>query len=416
MAAVRLGDVGNADAARFGKPLDDVRILAAEQMQALPFGTQLLTRFGAEVVKIEHPTTGESGRTSLPAITDPEGRKVGATYLRNNLNKRSVGIDLKTPRGRELFLELVPHFDVVAENFKSGTMERLGLGYDDVARVHPSVVYLSISGFGSGESPYRGWPAYASIAEAMSGLYEYQREPDHPPAVGSAGALGDTSAAIFGVIGVLAALRHRDRTGEGQYVDVAMLDSMVVMADIVPNFWSLGLERGGTSPTIFDGFKASDGWFVIQVSREHQFERLAKIIGHPEWVDDPRFAERAKWRDHIEDVFRPAIEEWASTLTKREACATLATAGIAAGPSNGAEDVVTDPHVAAHNMLVEVPRPDGVEQPVLVSGNPVKMSKLAEGPETRPPWTGEHTEEVLRAELGLSDNQLADLRAKGVIA
>src|SRR5680860_1000731 len=259
---MRLGDVANEGAARFGKPLDDVRILAAEQMQALPFGTQLLTRFGAEVVKVEHPTTWESGRQSLPAITDPAGRKVGATFLRNNLNKRSVGIDLKDPRGRDLFLALVPHFDVVAENFKSGTMERLGLGYDDVARVHPAVVYLSISGFGGAESPYRGWPAYASIAEAMSGLYEYKREEDHPPAVGSAGALGDTSAAIFGVIGVLAALRHRDRTGEGQHVDVAMLDSMVVMADIVPNFWSLGLEQGGTSPTIFDGFKASDGWFV----------------------------------------------------------------------------------------------------------------------------------------------------------
>jgi crotonobetainyl-CoA:carnitine CoA-transferase CaiB-like acyl-CoA transferase len=215
---------------------------------------------------------------------------------------------------------------------------------------------------------------------------------------------------------VLAALRHRDRTGEGQHVDVAMLDSMVVMADIVPNFWSLGLGPGGTSPTIFDGFKASDGWFVIQVSREHQFERLAKIIGRPEWVDDPRFAERAKWRDHIEDVFRPAIEEWASTLTKREACVTLAAAGIAAGPSNSPEDVVNDPHVVAHNMLVEVPRTDGVEQPVLVSGNPVKMSKLAEGPETRMPWTGEHTDEVLRAELQLSDGELADLRAGGVIA
>jgi crotonobetainyl-CoA:carnitine CoA-transferase CaiB-like acyl-CoA transferase len=413
---MRLGDVANEGAARFGKPLDDVRILAAEQMQALPFGTQLLTRFGAEVVKIEHPTTGESGRQSLPAITDPDGRKVGATYLRNNLNKRSVGIDLKHARGRELFLELVPHFDVVAENFKSGTMARLGLGYDDVARVHPSVVYLSISGFGGGESPYHGWPAYASIAEAMSGLYEYKREEGRPPAVGSAGALGDTSAAIFGVIGVLAALRHRDRTGEGQHVDVAMLDSMVVMADIVPNFWSLGLERGGTSPTIFDGFQASDGWFVIQVSREHQFERLAKIIGHPEWVDDPRFAKRERWRDHIEGVFRPAIEDWASTLTKREACTTLAAAGIAAGPSNGAEDVVTDPHVDAHNMLVEVPRPDGVEQPVLVSGNPVKMSKLAEGPETRPPWTGEHTDEVLRAELDLDDAALAELRHAGVIS
>src|SRR4051795_4685567 len=239
---MRLGDITNPDAQQHGKPLDGVRVLAAEQMQALPYATQMLARLGADVVKVEHPVHGDSGRASTPAIRDPNGRDVGATYLRNNLGKRSVGIDFKSPEGRELFLALVPHFDVVAENFKPGTMDRMNLGYDAIAAVNPRAIYVSISGFGNTvETPYRDWPAYASIVEAMSGIYDY-RHPDSPPVTIPVGALGDISSALFGVIGVLAALRHRDRTGEGQYVDIAMFDAMVAMTDIVTNFWSLGVR------------------------------------------------------------------------------------------------------------------------------------------------------------------------------
>jgi formyl-CoA transferase len=413
---MKLGDVANPEAQRYGKPLDGVRVLAAEQMQALPFGTQLLARLGAEVVKVEHPVDGESGRGALPAMHDPRGRRVGATFLRNNLNKRSVGIDLKHDRGRELFLRLVPRFDVVAENFKGGAMARLGLGYDDVAQVDPRIIYLSISGFGNtSDTPY-DWPAYAPIVEAMSGIYEYKRLPDQPPVPSPAGALGDIGSSMFGVIGVLAALRHRDRTGEGQYVDVAMFDSMVSMTDIVTNFWSMGVRPDGPGPLlIMDGFRASDGWFIMQVGREHQFERLARLVGHPEWLEDPRLATRQGWREHLEDVIRPAVEAWAASKTKLDACHELSAAGVAAGPCNTAPDVIADPHVAARNMLVEVPRSDDVDEPVLVPGNPVKLSKMSEGPETRVPWVGEHTDKVLRKELGLSDAELTDLRAAGVI-
>ncbi len=414
---MRLGEVGNPDAVRYGKPLDGVRVLAAEQMQALPFGTQLLARLGADVVKVEHPVQGESGRGALPAMTDPSGRPVGATFLRNNLNKRSVGIDLKHPEGRKLFLGLVPHFDVVAENFKAGTMQRMGLGYDDVAEVHPGAIYVSVSGFGNTiPSPYDQWLAYAPIAEAMSGIYEYKQQDGQPPLVGPAGALGDISSAVFAVIGVLAALRHRDRTGEGQYVDVAMLDSTVAMTDLVTNFWSMGMRPGGLGPLlIMDGFEASDGWFIVQVGREHQFERLAQLVDHAEWLGDPRFATREGWRRHLEDAIRPAIEKWAADKTKLEACHAMNAAGIAAGPVNSAPDVIADPHVAARNMLVEVARTDDVAEPYLLPGNPVKLSKMAEGPETRVPWVGEHTGEVLAVELGLSDAELAALRAEGVI-
>jgi formyl-CoA transferase len=412
---MRLGDIANPQAAPNGKPLDGVRILAAEQMQALPFATQLLARLGAEVVKVEHPTHGESGRGALPAMEDPDGRRVGATFLRNNLNKRSVGLDLKSPRGRELFMELAGRFDVVGENFKAGTMDRLGLGYRELSERHPRLIYVSVSGFGNlGDSPYRSWPAYAMVPEAMSGLYEYARHGDEPPRVIPAGALGDISSALFTVIGIQAALRHRDMTGRGQQVDVAMLDSMLAMTDVITNFWSLGVRENALEG-IMTGFRASDGWFAVQVVREHQFDKLVELVGRPEWLTDERLSSRRGWADHLDEVIRPAVEAWAAGMTRLEVCDALGTAGIPAGPCYTPGEIIADDHVARRNMMVEMPRVDGVDQPVLIPGNPVKLSEVAEGPETRVPWVGEHTAEVLRAELGLSEAELDTLRADGVI-
>ena len=415
---MRLGDITNPDAAKYGKPLDGVRVLALEQMQALPYATQLLARMGADVVKAESTKGGDLGRGSQPSIPDPEGRPVGATYLRNNLDKRSICVDLKAPEGRQLILDLAPKFDIVAENFKGGALARMGLGYDDIAAVHPGVIYLSVSGFGNTtETPYDGWPAYAAVAEAMSGIYDYKLEPGRPPMVSPVGALGDIGTALFGTIGLLAALRHRDRTGEGQYIDVAMFDAMVSMTDLVTNFWSLGLrpEPGQGLAMILDGFKASNGWFIIQVGREHEFERLANLVGRPEWLTDERLATRALWREHMDDILRPGVNEWAATMTNVEACQALAAAGVAAGPCLTAQQVIDDPHVAARNMLIEIPRLDGGD-PVLTPGNPIKMSKMSEGPDVRMPWLGEHTDDLLSAELGLDAEELGRLRANGVIA
>jgi crotonobetainyl-CoA:carnitine CoA-transferase CaiB-like acyl-CoA transferase len=398
------------------RPLTGVRILAVEQMQALPFATQLFARLGAEVVKIEHPGVGDSGRGSLPAILDADGRRVGATYLRNNLGKKSVTLDLKHPDGCALFKRLLPHFDVVGENFKPGTMKRLGLAYADLAPLHPRLVYVSVSGFGNlGASPYSAFPAYAPIAEAMSGLYEHRREEGRPPQVGPAGALGDIGTSLFAAIGVLAALRHRDLTGHGQHVDVAMYDAMLAMADIVPFLWSMGIRGKRQVPGVFDGFRARDGYFVVQAVREHHLAELARAVGHPEWISDERFSERQGWRDHLESVVRPAIETWAADKTKLEAAMALASRGIAAGPSQSAADLVDDPHVASHAMLVRVPRPDS-EEPLFVVGNPIKFSGCSEVDVERWPTLGEHTDEVLRCELGLSDEELDELRTQGVTA
>ena len=415
---MELGAITNPDAVQYGKPLEGVRILALEQMQALPYATQLLARLGADVVKVESVKGGDLGRGSQPGITDPEGRFVGATYLRNNLDKKSICVDLKAPEGKQLILDLAPKFDIVAENFKGGALSRMGLGYDDIAAVHPGVIYLSVSGFGNTvETPYDGWPAYAAVAEAMSGIYDYKLEPGRPPAVSPVGALGDIGTALFGTIGILAALRHRDRTGLGQYIDVAMFDAMVSMTDLVTNFWSLGLRPapGQGLAMVLDGFEASNGWFIIQVGREHEFERLANLVGKPEWLNDERLSTRAGWREHMDDILRPGVKEWAADKTNIEACKALADAGVAAGPCLTAQQVIDDPHVAARNMLMEIPRPEGGD-PVLTPGNPIKMSRVSEGPDVRMPWLGEHTNEVLAAELGLDDARIEQLRAHGVIA
>src|SRR5205814_7344353 len=268
--------------------------------------------------KVEHPERGDTGRASDPKITAADGRRVGATYLRNNLNKQSVAIDLK--RGRDIVLGLAEQCDVFIENYKAGTLERYGLGYADVAARNPRVVYASITGFGTTtSSPYRDWPAYASVAEAMSGIYEWAREPGRRPVINPMGGIGDIASGMFGVIGILAALRQRDHSGRGEYVDIAMYDSMVAIADVVPSLWSLGV-RDRIPNAIVTTFEAADGPVVVQVSREHQFERLATAIGQPQWIDDPRFSTREGWMEHLDTVIRPAVESWMGGLDKRQVC------------------------------------------------------------------------------------------------
>jgi len=397
-------------------PLAGVRVLAIEQMQSMPLATQLMARLGAEVIKVEHPVHGESGRSGSPSIEDRDGTEVGATFLRNNLNKQSIGVDLKAQAGAALITSLVPHVHVVAENFKASTMDRLGLNYDVLSALNPALVYVSISGFGHTPGPYETWPAYSIVAEAMSGLYSFRPVPDQPYNIGMAGAIGDNTSGLFAVIGTLAALRHAEATGVGQHVDVAMFDAMLAMMDLVPSNPSLGVTDNSLRawPGIMSDFAAADGRFVIQVGREHQFERLAHAIGAPEWITDDRFATREDWVAHLNTVIRPTIESWASSMTRLDACHILANAGVVCGPSFEGTDLAADNHVAARQMITRIPGPNGGE--VHIAGNPVKLSRTDEPPADRWPTRGEHTTEVLQSILGLSLAQVEDLRSAGVIA
>lgn len=417
---MQLGEVYNAEASQWGRPLDGVRVLALEQYIALPFATQILARLGAEVVKVEAPDVGEPARAGLPAVTDAAGRRAGASMLRYNLSKRSIGIDVKHPEGQRLVQSLAGHFDVVCENLGPGRAERFGLGYQALAAINPRLIYLSISGFGtSGESPYANRPAMAGVAEAMSGVYENARLPNQPPLAGPYGPLGDTGTALFGALGVLAAIQHRQRTGMGQFVDIAMFDSMLALCDFIPNYWSLGLRKDSEKETRSPGFiapcKAADGWFTLYVLRRHQFERLARIIGCPHWLEDPSLATPWDWANRTDDVIAPAINSWAASRTKQEAARLLSQAGVPAAPCNSAADVVNDPHVAARRMIVSIPRTDGVTEPILVAGNPIKMSRVAEGPEASFPLLGADTDDILRETLCLDQSTIDSLRQAGVI-
>jgi crotonobetainyl-CoA:carnitine CoA-transferase CaiB-like acyl-CoA transferase len=351
-------------------------------------------------------------------MNDPSGRPVGATFLRNNLNKKSVGIDLSTSEGQDLFLRLVPNFDVVGDNFKPGTMEKFGLDYKSISSKYPNVIVISVSGFGnSGNSPYQNWPAYNSVAEAMSGLYDFKRREGEPPTVNPMGAVGDIATSLFGVIGILAALRHRETTGEGQYVDLAMFDCMASLADVAINFHSMGISREpNPAPYVIAPFRCSDGYLILQIVREHQFENLANLISRPDWIGDPRFEERTGWGEHLNSEIIPALEKWAENQTRSQTSSLLAEANVASGPVLTAPEVVNDPHIEERNMIVAMPRTDGINEPILIPGNPIKMSKVSEGPEMRIPWVGEHTNEVLTEELGLSQSELENLRKTGVIS
>ncbi|MBB83208.1 MAG: CoA transferase [Deltaproteobacteria bacterium] len=403
------------------RPLRGVRVLAAEQMIALPHATQLLALLGAEVLKVE-PLQGESGRHGRPQVDEADGSKTGSTFVRSNLNKETLSIDLKSDRGRALFLDLAEKVDVVAENFRPGTADQLGIGYEAVRARNPGVIYVSISGFGNRSdpaSPYREWPAYAPVVEAMAGLYEYAREGEAPPRLASAGALGDVGPALYAVIGLLSALHERSRTGEGSRVDVSMYDAMIALADVV-HLESVGVDpsRATRGIGILDAFRARDGWFTIEVVREPHFPRLCDAIGHPEWKEDERLATRAGWAEHLESVIRPGVEAWAAGMTRREAASILARHGVAAGPVNRGSDITADPHVTDRGFVHRFDLP-GSQGSVDVVGSPIHFAggDPSEA-ETRPrrwPILGEQTDRVLSERLGLSQKEITALREGDIV-
>jgi crotonobetainyl-CoA:carnitine CoA-transferase CaiB-like acyl-CoA transferase len=301
-------------------------------------------------------------------------------------------------------------------------MQRYGLDYATLSKDHPRLIYLSLTGFGApGTSPFADRPAMAGVPEAMSGAYEFARKTGQGPLVPPFGPIGDTGSGAIATIGALAAILHRERTGRGQFVDIAMYDAMLTLADTAPNFWSLGLRKPIDrdeelrSPGVIEAFRAKDGFFTAYMIRRYQFERMVEIIGRPDLAADERLQNAYQWAERTEDLIRPAIEGWAKTLSKHEASDRLMEGGVPSAPCNNQLDVINDPHVKARRMLIEMPRGDGGAEPVLVPGNPLKMSAIAEGPEKPNPLLGEHTDAVLAAELGIDKARLARLRDARVI-
>lgn len=394
------------------KPLEGVRVLDLTRVLAGPFCTMMLLDLGAEVVKVEVPGVGDDSRAFGPF---KNGQSL--YFLNINRGKESVALDLKSAEGKALLIELAKKSDVIVENFRPGTMEKLGLGWETLKAANPRLIYAAVSGFGH-TGPDSGRPAYDILVQAMGGVMSITGWPDSPPTrVGL--SMGDITAAIFGSSGILAALYQREKTGLGQKVDVAMLDcQLAILENALVRYQVDGkapAPLGTRHPTItpFQAFRAADAWFVVAVGNDALWKTFCAAVKRADLLADPRFATNGDRTKHYEDLI-PELERLFAAKDAGEWLALLEAAGVPAAPVNSVDKVMMDRQLIARNMFVTVDDPAaGV---VTIPGNPIKMESVPESP-TRPraPALGEHTDAVLKSVLGLDEAAVAELRAKGVV-
>lgn len=405
-------------------PLEGVTILAAEHMVAAPIATQLLADMGAEVIKVEKPKTGESARGTGPFLKDLEGNMTSSTMYRVNRNKKSITLDLTKPEGKDLFMRLARKADVVVENFRAGVMDKLGLGYSDLREINKKLVYLSLSGYGHKDilpSPYSEWAAYGNLGEALGGItFNLINRSKSTEALGFHGlSLGDVFTGLNGAIGLLTAIYDAQRTGEGRYVDVAMMDSLFLLNERpMMNYSLTGVKPSPETSFlsfIVGDFRAKDGWFTVSVFAERHWQKFCQIIEREDLLSNPDFNTPEKRGSQVESFFRPMLETWASQYSKHDVAQKFLDAGIAAAPILDPEDLVKDPHIKARNMLVDFPIGDG--KIIQAVGNPIKMSGVSGENERyrRPPNLGEHTEEILEKLLDLSESEIKELYENEIV-
>jgi CoA:oxalate CoA-transferase len=397
--------------------LSDVTVLDLGQVIAMPFCTMLLADLGARVIKVESPERGRE-RVSLGVKRRRDGveERVPAAQYRDR-NKLGVTLDLKTPAGVELFRELVKRADVVSENFSVGTMERLGLGYEDVRRANPGIVYASITAFGQ-TGPYAPQRGYDMLAQAISGYMSITGYPDGPP-TRSGQSISDYYAGMLCAFSIVSALHYRQRTGRGQRIDLALLDSLVVALDNLGERYTVGgeiLTRAGN--VSFAGsatgiYPAADGHVAVAASASNAvWARFCAVIGRDELTRDPGFVTAAARRDRRDEI-AAIIQAWTGPRAKADVVRVLAMAGVPAAPVNNVAEMVADPQVRAREMFVELDHP--IYGPLTTTGTPLKLSETPGQLRWLAPMPGEHNEEVFVGLLGHSRDDLARWRAEGVI-
>ncbi len=390
--------------------LEGIRILELTHFIAGPYCGQLLADMGADVIKIERPE-GEVGRHFGPF---EKGESL--YFMAYNRNKRAITLNLQTEQGREMFKGLVATADVVLENFRPGMLKRMGLGYEDLCRVNPRLIMTSISGFGQ-SGPYKDRQALDMVIQAMAGIMDQTGFPDGPP-VKAGPVIGDITAGIYAALGTMFALFARERTGKGQYVDVAMLDAVFAFLENFPIIYLLqgqetkrsGNSRPLTGPS--NAYPARDGYIFISANADNLFQRLMNVIGRPDLAADPRFAD-ASSRKRGEGELDKAIAAWAAGKTLAEAMVELDEAGIPNGPVNTVAQIATDPHIRERGMVLEMDHPVIGTLPLV--GNPVKITGTPAHYRMPPPLLGQHNGEVYTGLLGLSEAKLDQLRQQGII-
>lgn len=408
------------------RPLHGVRILDLTNYFAGPFCTMLLAGLGAEVIQVELPDLGNPIRNN-PPLAGPYGvgmeRKspedLSLIMLKRGRNKKSISLDVRNPEGKNIFLDLVKVSDVVIENFSTGTMERMGLSYEELKRVNRAIIYCSISGFGH-RGPDSQRVAYDSLAQAMSGFMDVTGFPDGPPTRAGV-AIGDAIPGLNGVIGILAALYYKKQTGVGQEVDISMQDCLftIVFDEAFDVLKQLGLPcRVGNrfqrlAP--YNAYQAKDGYFVAGVIGDDQFKNLLTAIGREDLIGDARYDTRPK-RVQMVDEIDEIISEWARERTKEEAVNALLSMRVPAGPVMNVDELKQDPHLQARRMVVDLIHPTlGKVKDLKGPGFPIKLSECRHDYDRPSPILGAENEEIYKGLLGLDDSTLEKLRKNKVI-
>ena len=392
-------------------PLKGIRVLDLTRILAGPYATMILRDLGAEVIKIEQPGTGDEARDFGPFKND-----FSLYFMSVNRGKKSVTLNLKSQRGKELFLELVKGSDILVENFRPGTMEKLGLDYESLKEHHPSLLYAACSGFGQ-TGPYAMRGAYDMIIQGMGGIISITGEPDRPPVrVGT--SIGDITSALFTAIGILSALRHRDQTGEGQLIDVGMLDCQVaILENAMVRYFSTGdiprpLGRRHPAITPFEVFESADGYVVIAIGNNELWRKFCEHVGQPELINDERFDTNALRTENHESLF-PILAEIMRRRTTDAWVEALETIGVPCGPVNTVDKVANDPQVLARDMIAEIEH--DTTGTVQIPGIPIKLSETPGQIDAPAPNLGEHTSAVLTGLLGLEAGEVNQLKQDGIV-
>ncbi|MGI6358537.1 MAG: CaiB/BaiF CoA transferase family protein [Bacillota bacterium] len=391
--------------------LSGIRVLDLTRVLAGPYATMILADMGADVIKIERPGTGDDSRSYGPYQNGES-----AYFMSLNRNKRSITLDLKQQPGKEIFLALVKQADVVVENYRPGTMERLGLGYETLRDINPRLVYAAVSGFGH-SGPYSQRAAYDGVVQAMGGIMSITGSEDgRPTRVGP--SIGDLAAGLFCTIGILAALESRHQTGCGQKVDVAMLDCQVALLEnaiaryVVTGEVPRPAGNRHSSIVPFEPFQTSDGEIMVAAGNDALWGKLCLAIGRPELAHDPRFITNPLRNQYYAEL-KPQLDAVFAERNTAEWLQILEQAGVPNGSINSIDQVIRDPQVQAREMIVDMDHP--VAGKVTMPGIPVKLSETPGSIRIPAPVLGQSTAEILRELLGYSEQQIAALRHKGVV-
>lgn len=398
-------------------PLQGVRIVDLTQALAGPFGTRFLADMGADVIKIEQPGTGDMTRK----FAGPSVKGESGYFLAINRNKKSVSLNLKTKEAKGIFKRLINVSDVVCENFRPGTMKKMGLDYQALKEINPKIIYCAVSGFGQ-TGPYRNRPAFDYIIQAIGGLMSVVGEPGRPP-VHTGFPIADLNGGVFEALGVAVALYAREKTGVGQFIDIGMLDMMISMWAFMGQFYLLTgdipepVGSGHVTNVPLRAYKAKDGYLVITCTSQKFYENLAEVFSrevekYKGLPMDERFgtpAKRLMNRKILEDIINDAL----STKNRAEWLKILEAADVPVAEVNNVAQAFSDPHVLSRNMIVEFDHPLGGK--IKTMGNPFKMSGVEKEIYNPPPLLGQHNEEIICNLLGYSKEDLARFKGGGVV-